>query len=190
MWTSAPAQRYRSQIMARRIRDANGLTLQEHQYCQHRARGLSQRRAYLKAWPKCRAKADTVDNKASKLEARDGITARIIEIQRSLTVSDLDSPGRAFSDLLDMIEDARAAKNHTAVSSLQRLRMDGMGMLKSGGIGSSERLFSDENLLEKLAGANLELKQALARLLGADDFATTKRIEPKKATHDGADTKH
>ena len=116
-------------------------------------------------------KDSSIDAITCKLEARLNVKQRIVEHLKTLKPADLDSPGRSYGDLLEFIEMAKGAKNYTALAQLQRLRLDVQGLLKSSaGDRTAYSSISDESLLEKLAGTNLELRKELQKILGRDTF--------------------
>jgi hypothetical protein len=166
--------------MPKLARDKDGLTLQEGKYALLRARGMSQRQAYNGAFPKSRASEKSIDQMAYMLETRLEVRLRINELLQAAKATDLDSQGKAYSDLLTFIDMASSSKQLAALGTFQRLRMDHLGMLKSGVLDQSQLGFSEENLIERLAGQNPELKRQLAALLGKPTFQK----------QDSSDTKH
>ena len=167
--------------MSQRLRDADGLTPAEAYFAKLLCQGLTQREAFRKAWPKSRAKQKTIDDMASAVANRPEVRKRCREILAQKKVSDLDSAGQAFKDVLAALEQAQAAKNWTAVAQLSRLRLDCHGMLKTS-VGDRTGLssISDANLLEALAGSNVELRKELEKLLGRDTFEKPAAAEPAK----------
>ena len=157
--------------MPKKLRDADGLTPNEARFARFLCQGMTQREAYRRAWPKTRATPQQIDTRASALANRPEIRCRCREILSQMKVQDLDNAPQAYKDLLADLEQARISKNWTAVAALSRLRLDVQGMLKSSvadrtGLGT----ISDENLLQQLAGDNLELRKELQKLLGRDTF--------------------
>ena len=74
----------------------------EEKYCQARASGKSQRKAYLEAFPSARKwKDSTVDSKACNLEKTEKISARLKE----LIAENGQNAKLKRSDLLDKLED-------------------------------------------------------------------------------------
>lgn len=60
------------------------ITQNQELYCQARMRGLSQRRAYREAYPRSRAWKDSaVDRRASELEGKPEVSARLTELKRA-----------------------------------------------------------------------------------------------------------
>ena len=60
------------------------ITPAQERYCQERAKGATQRRAYLSAFPSSeRWKPATVDNRAYELEKRREVSARLKELQKA-----------------------------------------------------------------------------------------------------------
>ena len=62
---------------------AQKLTQNQELYCQARARGLSQRRAYRAAYPKCNSTDAAVDAKACNLEKQAKVSARLNELNEA-----------------------------------------------------------------------------------------------------------
>ena len=157
--------------MPKRLKDADGLTPQEGRYAAYLCQGMTQVDAFRRTWPKTRATAASVHERASRLANKPAIKARCREILAQMKLSDLDNAGQAYRDLLAALDQATVSKNWTAVSQLSRLRLDCLGMLKSSVADRTAfSSISDESLLEKLAGDNLELRKELKKLLGADTF--------------------
>jgi hypothetical protein len=173
--------------MPRKLKDADGLTPNEARFAFHLCEGQSQKDAFKKAWPKSRASAASIHERASHLANSPAIKARCREILSQKKLSDLDNAPQAFKDLLTALEEAKAGKNWTAVAQLSRLRLDVLGMLKSSHAGMADRSLSDETLLDKLAGSNPELRKQLQQLLGSDDF---EKPEPSSTNNPGSSTKH
>ena len=62
---------------------AMSLTQNQEIYCQARCEGLTQRQAYLRAYPRSRRwKPETVDNKACALEHEDEVSARLASLNK------------------------------------------------------------------------------------------------------------
>jgi hypothetical protein len=155
-----------------KIRDADGLSFAEGRFANFLAHGMSQKDAFRKAWPKSRATAACVHERASRLANSPAVKARVREILSQMKVSDLDSAPAAYQDLLSALQAATDARNWTAVAALSRLRLDVQGMLRSSHAGMGDRSLSDETILDRLAGTNAELRKQLKGLLGSDNFET------------------
>ena len=165
--------------MPKRFKDADGLTFAEGRFANFLAHGLSQVEAFRKAWPKTRATAASMHERACRLANQPAIRSRVREILGQMKLSDLDNAGQAFQDLLAALEQALGAKNWTAVAQLSRLRLDCLGMLKSSNVGTAMTGLSDETLLTKLAGDDVELRTKLQRLLGRDTFEPAVNQAPR-----------
>ena len=60
------------------------ITPAQERYCQERAKGATQRQAYLRAFPSSeRWKPETVDKRACELEARRKVSGRFKELQKA-----------------------------------------------------------------------------------------------------------
>jgi hypothetical protein len=161
--------------MPRKLKDADGLTFAEGRFANFLAHGLSQVEAFRKSWPKTRATAASMHERACRLANQPAIRSRVREILGQMKLSDLDNGPQAFKDLLAALERANAASNFTAVAQLSRLRLDCLGMLKSSvGDRTGFNTISDANLLEKLAGTNAGLRKELEKILGAESFEQAK----------------
>jgi hypothetical protein len=158
--------------MPRKLKDADGLTPNEARFAFYLCEGQSQKDAFKKAWPKSRATAASIHERASHLANSPAIKARCREILSQKKLSDLDNAPQAFKDLLSALQAATDARNWTAVAALSRLRLDCLGLLKSSHAGMADHGLSDEILLDKLAGSNPELRKQLKGLLGSDNFET------------------
>src|SRR4030095_9503067 len=104
-----------------KIRDADGLSFAEGRFANFLAHGMSQKDAFRKAWPKSRATAACVHERASRLANSPAVKARVREILSQMKVSDLDSAPAAYQDLLSALQAATDARNWTAVAALSRL---------------------------------------------------------------------
>ena len=166
--------------MPKKIRDADGLTYGEGRFANFLAHGLSQKDAFRKAWPKSRATAACVHERASRLANSPAVKARVREILGAMKISDLDNAPQAYQDLLSALQAATDARNWTATAALSRLRLDCLGMLKTSHAGMGDHGLSDETLLDKLAGANPELRKQLKGLLGSDNFESP---DPSSTKH-------
>lgn len=98
----------------------------EEAYCQARILGSSQRKAYKAAFPaSIRWKPETVDSKASHLEATDKVKARLSELQREAVKQTLLTREQR-QQLLCKIALNSAAKDRDRISALDILnKMDG-----------------------------------------------------------------
>lgn len=161
--------------MARPKRDRDNLTQQEHKYALLRCQGVPQREAYRKAYPGSRSSDKSIDNLASKLEHRPECQARMLEIFKTLKISDMDSPGKAFNDLLDAFNMCKEKGHMPGLAQMARLRLDCHGMLKSSLADRTGALgISDQVLLDKLAANNANLRKELEKILGAETFEQAK----------------
>ena len=133
----------------KRTKDADGLTVQQAKFCCLIAQGHSQHDAFVEAFPKSRAKGESVDTMASRLMGRVEIRSRIRELLKASKATDMDSQGEVYRDLRTAITKAEQAGNWTAYASLMRLRMQHLGMLKEHVVMSSYSAISDENLVER-----------------------------------------
>jgi hypothetical protein len=166
--------------MPKRLRDADGLTPQEARFAVYLSQGMTQTDAFRKAWPKTRAKPTAIHEAASRMANKPYMRARIRELLKSMKASDLLSQGEWMEWVTGIAREAHAAKQYAAAGSLVRLLGQANGTLKEHGLGQSELGFSEENLIERLAGQNPELKRQLAALLGKPTFQKP----------DSSDTKH
>jgi hypothetical protein len=166
--------------MPKRLRDADGLTPQEAKFCVYLAQGLTQADAFRKCWPKSRQANERLYKSASELAAKPHIRGRIRELLKGMKASDLLSSAEWMQWVTEIAREAHAAKQYAAAGGLVRLLGQANGTLKEHGLGQSELGFSEENLIERLAGQNPELKRQLAALLGKPTFQK----------QDSSDTKH
>lgn len=63
---------------------SNGLTIKQERYCQERLKGESQRQAYKIAFAPPRMTDKNIDEKASALERKDKVKARLNELKQEL----------------------------------------------------------------------------------------------------------
>ena len=75
------------------------LTQNQELYCQERAKGMSQRRAYRAAYPKCKASDRDVDSKACNLEKTAKVSARLEELNAAGAKEARITRGRLLSRL-------------------------------------------------------------------------------------------
>ena len=172
----------------RRTKDDDGLMPQQARFCRLIAEGRSQHDAFVEAFPKSRAKGESIDTMASRLLARVEIKSRIRELLRASKATDMDSQGEVYKDLCTAILKAEQAGNWTAYASLMRLRMQHMGMLKDHLV-MSDLSVSDETLLQKLAGDDKALRAQLERLLGSETFEKP-TVEPSPTIAPMSKMKH
>jgi hypothetical protein len=165
--------------LMRRTKDDDGLTVQQTRFCRLIAQGRTGHDAFLEAFPKSRAKGESVDTMASRLMNRIEIKSRIRELLRVSRAADMDSQGEVYKDLCSAITKAEAAGNWTAYSSLMRLRMSHMGMLQDHM--GSDSFVSDEKLLTDLAAGDPEKLQLLRVFLVPLSFATGPKDNPDAA---------
>ena len=175
--------------MPKRLKDADGLTPQEGRYAAYLCQGMTQVDAFRRTWPKTRATAASIHERASRLANKPAIKARCREILAQMKLSDLDNAGQAYRDLLAALEQATASRNWTATAQLSRLRLDCLGMLRSSHAGPVDLGISDENLLQRLAGDDHELRKQLQRLLGSETFEKP-AVEPSPTIAPVSSTKH
>ncbi|MQA65025.1 MAG: hypothetical protein GEU76_03855 [Alphaproteobacteria bacterium] len=137
------------------------------------AKGLNQADAYRGSHNCDGLTNQRIGERASKLAARGPIKARVRALLRQAKVSDLDSVGQAFKDILKDIEEARQAKNWTAVAQMSRLRVQCHGMiLDKGMILSPTADMTDAQLITRIAGGDEELAARIKFILGPgeDEF--------------------
>jgi hypothetical protein len=134
------------------------------------AKGLNQTEAYRESHNTEGLTNQRISERASKLAARGPIKARVRELLRQAKVSDIDSVGQAFNDILKDIEEARQAKNWTAVAQLSRLRVQCHGMiLDKGMILAPGSDMTDAQLIARIAGGDEEVAARLRFVLGPGD---------------------
>jgi hypothetical protein len=165
--------------MPRRARDADGLTPQEARFAVHLAHGMTQAEAFRKAWPKSRAKPTAIHEAASRMANRPEIRARIKELQRSMKASDLLSSAEWTAWMIEAAREAHGSKQYAAFFSGMDKLGKANGTLKDGFGSQSELGFSEENLIERLAGGDAEKKRLLAALLGKPTFQKPDSSETK-----------
>ena len=151
--------------------------MQQARFCCLIAQGHSQHDAFAEAFPKSRAKGESVDTMASRLMGRVEIRSRIRELLKESKATDMDSQGEVYRDLCTALAKAEQAGNWTAYASLMRLRMHHLGMLQQHVSVSSYSAISDENLVERVSGGDPATAKVLWRILGAASFADAAALE-------------
>ena len=112
---------------------------------------------------------EQIHNRANKMASKPEVAARMREHLDAAKISDLDTAGRAFTDLARMIFKAEEAKNWTACAALMRLRLQVLGMLKETVLLNMEQTITDEELVKRVAGTNPALATALKASLGKEE---------------------
>lgn len=81
------------------------ITQNQELYCQARMRGLSQRQAYLEAFPNSRKWKDaTVDKRASELEARREVSGRLRELKRAAAAAATKSRAEVIAGMSEAFD--------------------------------------------------------------------------------------
>lgn len=97
------------------------LTPKQERYCQERAKGLSQRRAYREAYPSSRKWKDaTVDANACRLEANGKVLARLKELQEIAAKQAVASR----TAVIDRMAALNAESSKIAISAARQGRVD------------------------------------------------------------------
>ena len=133
------------------------LEAKKEEYCQQRAKGKSQRQAYLEAFPNSRKwKPKTVDNKAYILEKESEILARLKE----LYADNEQKAGLSRKKLLDKLENIIATKG---------VRFNGKDVLKAIEIYINLCGYGEQkNENEEQAAAHRALMNAIMRAKNED----------------------
>lgn len=85
------------------------LTQNQELYCQARMRGLTQRRAYLEAYPRSAGWKDSaVDRRASELEARPEVSARLAELRRAAAAAATKSRAEVIAGMSEAFDKSLA----------------------------------------------------------------------------------
>ena len=97
---------------------------QEDQYAMYLYLGDSQRKAYRKAFPKCKNwKDETVDNKAYILAKKDEIKVRLVELQEQTKAKTnteaLLSASEVLNKISDVIDRNEEVDDKTALKALE-----------------------------------------------------------------------
>lgn len=145
------------------------LTDSQERYCFFRANGETQTTAYAKSHHVTGLAAQTINNRANKLEKRAGIVERINTLVAEKKVSDVLSVGTALTDLLEDMKGAREAKNWTALATFHRLTLQVLGLLKENIVLTEEQRLPDDELIARIAAGNTEMGAALKSMLGSSD---------------------
>ena len=148
------------------------MTAKQERFAVLVAQGLSQSAAYRQAYDAENMKPDQIWQEASRLKQYPRVAHRIDALLREARITDIDSIGRAYRELLDDLEAARSAGNATAVAQLQRLRLQCLGMLRDRLVVSAESSLSDEQLIRRLSGDDPRKAALLREILPPDSFET------------------
>ena len=161
--------------MTKMPRDEDGLTVVEAKAAALCARGFTQSEAYRQATGTTRAKPETVHKRASDMFKRAHVQGRVRELLRLAKVQDIETVGESYAKMLEDMEAARTDQNHNAVMGYTRIKMQAHGMLRDNVSMTMESSLSDEELLQRMAGADPARIAAMRVILGAQDsFGETK----------------
>lgn len=110
------------------------LTPKQESYCQGRFNGLSQRQAYLKAYPSSKKWKDrTVDNKASKLENTNDVLARLTELRENVASDNI----MTAIELQEFWTNVVKQQNEVDVEMKDRLKASEL-------LGKNKKMFTDK----------------------------------------------
>jgi hypothetical protein len=152
------------------------LSAADQLFCRNYSKGMNLTEAYS-ASRNCRSRSKhNIEVAASRLAGKPECKKLIHELLRDARVTDLDSIGKMYADLLGDMASARKDGNHTALAAYSRLRAQIMGAVNERLIVSDERVTTDTALIERLAGGDKVKVAELTKLLGAasDGFGPAK----------------
>ncbi len=155
--------------MAKRIEDADGLTVVEAKAAALCAQGCSQSEAYRQATGTTRAKPETVHKRASDMFKRPQVRGRVKELLRLAKVADIISVGEWGQMVLEGVEKSRADDNMTAFFNGTRQLGQAVGALKDNVALTVEQRIDDATLIEQLSGGDPAKFAALQQILGAKE---------------------
>ena len=157
--------------MPKRVRDPEtGLSPPEQRFAVELAKGQFQTAAYRIAFDTNPAtKTTTIASKASTLAKNSAVQSVVFQLLSEARITDIDNVGRAWKDMLDALEEARAEKNYTAVAAFTRLRLTGLGSLEHN-IHIRHSGLSDTQIITHLAGGDDAKWALLHEIIGDDGF--------------------
>ncbi len=143
----------------------------EARFCALRASGHSQSDAYRIAWDCKRAKPESVHRMAHRIAQRVHVKSRIRELLREARITDIETVGQAYEQLLSDMQTAREQGNATALSSFTKCKFQALGLSRSEHVlVSPEKSESDDALVARLAQGDEKKAALLRQLLGKDSF--------------------
>ena len=132
--------------------------------------GMSQVEAWTKLNPRKRGLAyDSRCAMASQFGNSVFVKARLRIYLDSAKIADLDSEGRAHSDILEVMGLAKAENNLTAYAALARIRSQHIGLLKES-VNITQSNVTDDEIIKRLAGDDPQLQARIRRQLGKAGF--------------------
>ena len=144
----------------------------EAEFARLLAIGHSQSDAFRLSHDVKRMTDKTVHEKASRLAAKSEIKARKRELLQESRISDIESVGQAYQQLLEDMQAARDKDNHTALASYTRTKFGSQGMMKDHLTVAPEKFETDEQLIARLSGGDAHLATMLRAIIGKDTFGS------------------
>ena len=158
--------------MTQNIND--GLKPADERFTALLAQGLGQAEAYRRSHDCGRINPQRIHERASRLAAKPQVRARVHELLRDARVRDIDAAGVAHQQLLEDMEAARKAGNHTAMAAYSRLRASILGMVNDGGFALTiAATLSDAELVKRLAGNDPDKAKMVQAIIGSVDTFKT-----------------
>ncbi len=143
----------------------------EAKFCVLRASGHNQSDAYRIAWDCKRAKPESVHRMAHRIAQRVHVKSRIRELLREARITDIETVGQAYEQLLEDMQTAREQGNATALSSFTKCKFSALGLSRSEHVlVSPEKSETDAQLIARLAQGDEKRATLLRALIGKDSF--------------------
>ncbi len=153
----------------------------EARFCVLRACGHSQSDAFRIAWGRTRAKPESIHRMAHRVGQRVHVKSRIRELLREARITDIETVGQAYEQLLSDMQTAREQGNATALSSFTKCKFSALGLSRSEHVlVSPEKSESDDALVARLAQGDEHKATMLRALIGKDTFGDGEKDDEEK----------
>lgn len=144
------------------------LSTRDEQFASLIAQGHAQSTAYQTAYKPKGLSAQALADRAAKLRRTERVVARIDELLIEARVGDVLKVGRAARQLVDDMNAAREAGNHTALAAYHRVQAAILGLMDRQSINITfEGGLSDDALVSLVSGSDEHVSIAMKRFLGA-----------------------
>ena len=169
------------------MRPANidGLTAMERAACKLRSEGATQIDAYLISHKRKRVEGRTDGNAAYVLFRKTQCKKYLRQLWADKPLESIITPQEWIAQTLDLLLEAREAKNWAAVANLNRQLGQAIAALREGfsggGIDAAER---DKELIEALAGEDPKKRKAIELLMGKHEVFGPTLVVNNKGSSD------
>ncbi len=155
----------------------DGLTANERRACELRSEGMTQVDAYCIAFKVKPEQRKSAIEAACRIFGKTAMKARLRQLWTDKPLETIITPQEWIAQTLDLLLEAREAKNWAAVANLNRQLGQAIAALREGfggvGIDAAER---DRELIEALAGEDPKKRKAIELLMGKHEVFDTPHL--------------